>query len=58
MKLAEHPNMLLRQIICDASNKKHLKSLNQEFSANMKKLESNDKIIAALVMVKTLFYHK
>jgi transcriptional regulator with XRE-family HTH domain len=58
VKLAEHPDVLLRQVICDVSNKKHLKSLNQEFSANIKKLESNDKIIAILVMAKTLFYHK
>jgi hypothetical protein len=58
VKLAEHPDVLLRQIVCDVSNTKHLKSLNQEFSTNTKKLGSNDKIIAILIMVKTLFYHK
>lgn len=58
VKLSEHPDILLRQIICDASNAKYLKSLNQEFSANSKKLETNDRIIAILVMAKTLFYHK
>lgn len=58
VKLAEHPIVLLRQVICDASNEKYLKSLNQEFSTNIKKVEASDRIIAVLVMAKTLFYHK
>jgi transcriptional regulator with XRE-family HTH domain len=58
VKLSEHPDILLRQIICDVSNTKHLKSLNQEFSTSIKKLEPADTIIAILVMTKTLYYHK
>jgi transcriptional regulator with XRE-family HTH domain len=58
VKLSEHPDVLLRQVVCDVSNTKHLKSLNQEFSSNIKKLESNDKVIAILIMAKTLYYHK
>lgn len=57
VQLSDYPNALLRQIICDASNIKYLKSLNPEFSTNIKKLEPSDKIIAILVMAKTLFYH-
>ena len=58
VKLSEYPDILFRQIICDASNAKYLKSLNQEFSASAKKLERNDEVIAVLVMAKILFYHK
>ncbi len=58
VKLADYPDILLRQIVCDVSNNKHIKSLNQEFSANIRKLEQDDQIIAILLMSKTLFYYQ
>ncbi len=58
IKLADHPDILLRQIVCDVSNEKYIKSLNQEFSAHMRKLEQDDKIIAILLMTKTLYYYE
>lgn len=57
-KFSGYSDILLRQVICDASNAKYIRSLNQEFSSSIKKLNPKDRIIAVLLMSKTLYYFK